>query len=103
MKRFRHHFIALVDQDESLDDDAARGIAGQALLDEVEAYAQAVKQADTRTVDGFGLWIFLRLFGQKTFRVTGVDLAEQILSVAAQEKWRVGLIGGEGKETAGIE
>jgi N-acetylglucosaminyldiphosphoundecaprenol N-acetyl-beta-D-mannosaminyltransferase len=59
-----------------------------------KAYAHAVQQANTRTVDGFGLWVLLRLFGKKTERVTGVDLAEQMLKLASQKGWRVGFFGG---------
>ena len=59
-----------------------------------EAYAAVLRQADIRTVDGFGLWLCLRLAGQKTERVTGVHLSESILREAAKNHWRVALIGG---------
>lgn len=55
------------------------------------AYAETLKQADVRLVDGFGLWLatFCR-----TKRVTGVEFAERLLQVAYDKKWRVGLFGG---------
>jgi N-acetylglucosaminyldiphosphoundecaprenol N-acetyl-beta-D-mannosaminyltransferase len=56
--------------------------------------AQALKQADLRLVDGFGLWGMLRLVGVKTTRVTGMDLAEALVRLAAERGWKMGLIGG---------
>ena len=56
-------------------------------------YAETLKQADLRLVDGFGLWLMLRLFGVTTTRVTGVDLAEALMKRAAERSWRVGLVG----------
>lgn len=64
-----------------------------------EEYASVLRQADVRTVDGFGLQMMLRLVGEKTERVTGVELAEHLLQVADTKKWRVALIGGR-KESA---
>ena len=58
------------------------------------SYAGALRQADIRTVDGFGLWRCLRLVGQKTERITGVDLSESVVREAAKNHWRVALIGG---------
>jgi N-acetylglucosaminyldiphosphoundecaprenol N-acetyl-beta-D-mannosaminyltransferase len=60
-----------------------------------QAYATALKQADVRLVDGFGLWLVLRLFGQKTERMPGVELSERIVHEAADRGWRVGFFGGK--------
>lgn len=57
-------------------------------------YAKTLRQADARTVDGFGLWLMLRLFGDRTHRVTGMGLSEALLHLAEENHWRVGLIGG---------
>ena len=59
-----------------------------------KAYADALKQADVRMVDGFGLWLMLRITGHQTTRVSGVALADQLVSLAAKQGWRVGLVGG---------
>ncbi len=58
------------------------------------AYAQVVRQADVRTVDGVGLLMIGRLFGQSWSRVTGVELAERLIEHAFQEGLRVGFVGG---------
>lgn len=58
------------------------------------AYAHAVRQANTRTVDGFGVWLLLRMFGKKTHRVTGADFAERVVAWAAEQRWKVGFFGG---------
>ncbi len=63
-------------------------------------YAAALRQADVRTVDGFGLWFLLRLFGVKTVRVTGIDLAERLIRWAADHHKRVAFIGGIGQDTS---
>jgi len=57
-------------------------------------YVDLLRQADLRTVDGFGLWLMLRFVGRKTSRVTGVELAERLVREAADRSWRVALIGG---------
>lgn len=57
-------------------------------------YAQVVRQADVRTVDGVGLSIIGRLFGRSWLRVTGVELAERLIEHAFQEGLRVGFVGG---------
>lgn len=56
------------------------------------AYADILRKADVRLVDGFGLW--LATFCQ-TERVTGVELAERLLQLAHDKGWRLGLFGGE--------
>ena len=58
------------------------------------SYAHALRQADLRVVDGFGLWVMLRLFGRRAYRLTGVELSEALLRMAEERHWRVGLIGG---------
>ncbi len=56
-------------------------------------YANALRAASWRTVDGFGLQLALRARGNPLDRVTGVDLAETILAHAAANDWRVALFG----------
>ncbi len=58
------------------------------------AYASILRQADFRLVDGFGLWLMLRLFGVRTTRVTGVDLAERLVAFAVRRDWKIALVGG---------
>jgi N-acetylglucosaminyldiphosphoundecaprenol N-acetyl-beta-D-mannosaminyltransferase len=41
---------------------------------------------DIQVVDGFGLWLALKLRGWQGVRITGVDLVEKLLAVAEQEK-----------------
>lgn len=65
------------------------------------AYAQALGQADVRTVDGVGLSIVGRLLGVRWSRVTGVELAERFIRYAAQEGLRVGFVGGASKVSEG--
>ncbi|MDO8618283.1 MAG: WecB/TagA/CpsF family glycosyltransferase [Candidatus Uhrbacteria bacterium] len=60
------------------------------------SYANVLRQADLRSVDGFGLWLLLRLFGFDVTRVTGIDLAMELIRFAHDRQWRVGLIGGGG-------
>lgn len=57
-------------------------------------YAETLHKANLRMVDGFGLWLVLRLFGYKTKRVTGVELGEFLLQLAHVEHWKVAFIGG---------
>lgn len=58
------------------------------------AYKNALLSADWRTVDGVGLQGVLCARGYPASRYTGVDLAEDLLTVAAQEGKRVALFGG---------
>ena len=58
-------------------------------------YAETLRRATMRTVDGFGLWMVLRFMNEKTSRVSGVDLAERLLKDAEREGWRVGFFGGQ--------
>jgi N-acetylglucosaminyldiphosphoundecaprenol N-acetyl-beta-D-mannosaminyltransferase len=58
-------------------------------------YASALKQADYRSVDGFGLQALLRIIGFDVARVTGVALSEALIHEAANRNWKVGFIGGD--------
>jgi len=57
-------------------------------------FADAIRQADLRMLDGSGPAFMLRLFGERVHRVPGVDLAEKIIAWANEQNLRVGLIGG---------
>ncbi|MBP9747971.1 WecB/TagA/CpsF family glycosyltransferase [Patescibacteria group bacterium] len=57
-------------------------------------YKNALLAADWRTVDGFGLGALLRLRGFHASRCTGVDLAEELMALAAQQGKHVALFGG---------
>lgn len=59
-------------------------------------YAQALKQADIRLVDGAGLYFLGRIFKQDWSRVTGVECSEALIEYAAKQQWRVAFIGGNG-------
>jgi len=60
-------------------------------------YANVLKQADLRIVDGSGPEWMLRLRGHRVTRVTGGALTEELLKLAQEKSWKVGLIGaGEG-------
>ncbi len=58
------------------------------------AYAETLRRADLRLVDGVGVWILLRLRGHRTTRVTGVALAETLIQKCVQRNWKVAFIGG---------
>lgn len=58
-------------------------------------YAETLKQADYRSVDGVGLQALLRVVGVNVARVTGVELAEALIHEAAKQQWKVGFIGGD--------
>ncbi len=57
-------------------------------------YAHTLRQADIRAVDGAGLLMLGRLFGQPWSRVTGVELGERLIAYAVEAGLRLGLIGG---------
>ncbi|HEU0050458.1 MAG TPA: WecB/TagA/CpsF family glycosyltransferase [Patescibacteria group bacterium] len=59
------------------------------------SYVKTIQQADLRVVDGFGLAGLLRIIGERVHRVTGADLAEQLIRMAATHHWRVGFFGGK--------
>jgi N-acetylglucosaminyldiphosphoundecaprenol N-acetyl-beta-D-mannosaminyltransferase len=57
-------------------------------------YRNAVRAADVRTADGFGLFLWLKyVLRRKPKRLTGVELSEKLLELASRKNWRVGLIG----------
>ncbi len=64
-------------------------------------YHQALLQADARLVDGFGLWCALRLQGECPSRLTGVDLAEEMIRFSIQKQWKMVLLGGASTHAAG--
>ncbi len=64
------------------------------MANEHSEYRQALCRADYRTVDGIGLWLVLRVGGEKVVRLTGVDLAEQLIHEAHHRGWRVAFFGG---------
>ncbi len=66
-------------------------------------YKAVLQQADVRTVDGFGLWLFLRIRGTSTHRLTGADMSERLMDIAEQEGWKVGCFGGKRGVTPALE
>jgi N-acetylglucosaminyldiphosphoundecaprenol N-acetyl-beta-D-mannosaminyltransferase len=58
------------------------------------SYWQALRQADIRTVDSFGLSLAGRLKGAEPKRLTGVTLSEHLLQKAIERNWKVAMIGG---------
>lgn len=63
-------------------------------------YWNTLRQADLKLVDSFGLQIAGWVKGSKPVRVTGVDLAKQLIALAAERGWKVALLGGS-KEVPG--
>lgn len=59
------------------------------------SYAEILRQADVRCVDGVGLWLALRMQGARSTRLTGVELAEHLLVFAEARAWKVALLGGK--------
>ncbi len=49
-------------------------------------FKKNLQKADTHVVDGFGLWLVLRLRGWRGERITGVALTEKLLSLAEADK-----------------
>jgi N-acetylglucosaminyldiphosphoundecaprenol N-acetyl-beta-D-mannosaminyltransferase len=64
------------------------------------SYADTLRRADLRMVDGTGLSVMGRLRGARLTRVTGVDLAEELARWAAKNNRSVALIGGERTDVA---
>jgi N-acetylglucosaminyldiphosphoundecaprenol N-acetyl-beta-D-mannosaminyltransferase len=58
------------------------------------SYWQALRDADLRIVDGFGLQLIGRASGAKTIRLTGVELADHVVLMAELRGWKVALLGG---------
>ncbi|MBU2566579.1 WecB/TagA/CpsF family glycosyltransferase [Patescibacteria group bacterium] len=57
-------------------------------------YWEALRQADLRTVDGFGLKLAGYLSGAQPKRISGVDLANTVVKLCIKQKWTLLLIGG---------
>lgn len=55
---------------------------------------QALRQADIRCVDGFGLKMVGWYKGARPDRCTGVELADELVSLCLRNGWTLGLIGG---------
>ncbi|MFZ6015092.1 MAG: WecB/TagA/CpsF family glycosyltransferase [Patescibacteria group bacterium] len=58
-------------------------------------YWETLRQADLRSVDGFGLQLVGWLKGVKTSRVTGVSLADEAVRLCTKMNWSLMLIGGQ--------
>lgn len=56
--------------------------------------ATIVKQADLVVPDGSGIVLYLRSRGEKINRCPGIELSEQVVKLAAENQWRIFLIGG---------
>lgn len=54
---------------------------------------QIINDAEIVTPDGVGVKIALKMKGIKQEQVTGVDLSEKMLEIAADEKFKVALVG----------
>lgn len=55
---------------------------------------QALRQADLRCVDGFGLKMAGWYKGVNSERCTGVELADELVEMCLRNNWTLGLIGG---------
>ena len=66
-------------------------------------FRQVLNQADINVPDGFGLILLSGLVGQKIKkRISGADLVENLLKIAEEKKWPVGVVGvrrGDPKES----
>lgn len=58
-------------------------------------YWNALRQADLRLVDGFGLKLAGVASGVSSSRLSGVNLSDALVAEAARRNWRVAVIGGE--------
>jgi N-acetylglucosaminyldiphosphoundecaprenol N-acetyl-beta-D-mannosaminyltransferase len=58
-------------------------------------YWDTLRQADIRSVDGFGLQLVGWLKGSRAARVTGVKLADEVAKLCAQQNWTLTLVGGQ--------
>ncbi len=57
-------------------------------------YWDTIRQADIRSVDGFGLQLIGWLKGKSAQRVTGVTLADEVAKLCAKHNWTLVLVGG---------
>jgi len=61
---------------------------------ENERYRVSLQSANYKTIDGFGLFLFVRYVLRRTCsRVTGVELSARLMRYANNKAWRVGFIG----------
>ncbi len=58
------------------------------------ALAKVIQEAELVVPDGSGIVLYLRSQGEKIERCPGIELSEQIVQIAAEQKWRIFLIGG---------
>ncbi|MBD3251518.1 WecB/TagA/CpsF family glycosyltransferase [Candidatus Uhrbacteria bacterium] len=63
-------------------------------------YEQTLAKADLRTVDSVGLKLIGALRRTSLHRLTGVDLAEDLVKWAHQKQYRVGILGGGALKSA---
>jgi N-acetylglucosaminyldiphosphoundecaprenol N-acetyl-beta-D-mannosaminyltransferase len=56
--------------------------------------AKVIRQAELVVPDGSGIVLYLRSQGEKIDRCPGIDLSEQVVRTAAENQWRIFLIGG---------
>lgn len=61
-------------------------------------YRAVLRSSDVRTVDGFGLFLAMKILRRKIRRLTGVELSEHLIQYAQAHGWKVGLLGGENGE-----
>lgn len=64
------------------------------------AFMEVLAKADLGVIDGFGLFVMLRLKGVKTERFTGVDMVEELAKMCAGGGKKMMLLGGENTTTA---
>lgn len=57
-------------------------------------YWDTLRQADIRSVDGFGLQLVGWLKGSRVNRVTGVKLSDEIVNQCVKQNWTLVLVGG---------
>lgn len=58
-------------------------------------FSSTLKKFDTKVVDGAGIVFLTRLFGRGSFRqrITGVELSDALIKLAAKENYKVAIIG----------
>jgi len=59
------------------------------------SYWDTLRQADIRSIDGFGLQLVGWLKGARGARVTGVNLANEAVKLCTKQNWTLVLIGGQ--------
>jgi N-acetylglucosaminyldiphosphoundecaprenol N-acetyl-beta-D-mannosaminyltransferase len=58
-------------------------------------YWDTLRQADIRSIDGFGLQLVGWLKGSRGSRVTGVKLANEVVKLCVKQNWTLVLVGGQ--------